>query len=118
MRWHAGRALAYRPTHAESWVLLGGWHLGLANLSWAERLVVGNAAAGASNEQALRCFQQALRLQPDNLKVYLLAATACTHLHRPAEGQALLRRALALPLLRPEDAQVRQKCTDLLREIG
>ena len=118
VRWHAGRALAYRPAHAESWVLLGGWHLGLANLSWAERLVAGHAAAGASNEQALHCFRQALRLQPDNLKVYLMAATACTHLHRPADAQALLHQALALPLLRPEDPQVRQKCTGLLREIG
>jgi len=118
VRWHAGRALALRPAHAESWLLLGGWHLGLANLSWAERLVVGHAAAGASNEQALYCFQQALRLQPDNLKVYLKAATACNHLHRPTDAQALLHRALALPLLRPEDPQVRQKCTELLWEIG
>ncbi|WP_310394626.1 hypothetical protein [Hymenobacter sp.] len=117
VRWHAGRAVALNPRHAESWALLGGWHLGLANLSWAERMVAGPAAAGASNERALHCCQQALRLQPGNLKFYLLAATACRHLDRPGEAQALLRRALALPDLRPEDPQVRQKCSALLREV-
>ena len=118
VRWHAGRALAFNPRHAESWALLGSWHLGLANLNWAERLVAGAATAGASNEQALHCFRQALRWQPDNLKYYLLAATACQHLGRRAEGQALLRQALALPPVRPEDPQVRQKCTALLPKFS
>ncbi|MBC8083686.1 MAG: hypothetical protein H7Z21_10785, partial [Hymenobacter sp.] len=80
--------------------------------------VAGAAAAGASNAQALHCFQQALRLQPGNQKLYLLAATACQHLQRPAEAQTLLRKALALPLQRPEDPQVRQKCTALLHELS
>ncbi len=118
VRWHAGRALALNPRHAESWALLGSWHLGLANLNWAERLVAGTATAGASNEEARRCFQQALRWQPDNLKYYLLSATACQHLGRRAEGQALLHQALHLPPLRPEDPQVRQKCTALLHELS
>jgi tetratricopeptide (TPR) repeat protein len=108
-------------SYALAYFVLGKWHHELSQLNWFERvacdLFFGGLPEGVSMDKAVVYFQQALRLEPNNILFLYGQAIALHYQRKDKEAILLLNRALKLPPNDPDDFIRRDKCVRLLKEI-
>lgn len=107
----------YAPAH----FTLGKWHLSLASLSWLEQaacdILFGGMPREASLETALRCFEKAIQLQPENILFQYNKALALHKLGRSVEAVNVLKCTLKIPLQETNDSIRRNNCIALLNQL-
>jgi regulator of microtubule dynamics protein 3 len=113
--------LALQPNHAGVHYVLGKWHQSISALSWMERLacdaLFGGVPEGASSQEAMRNFERAIELYPDFILFHIGLAKFLAEQKRHAESVDVLKRALSMRELEPDDIIRKENCRRLLFEL-
>lgn len=121
IRTEAETILHLDSTYALAYFVLGKWHQELSKLNWFEKLACelffGGLPEGISIDKAVFNFQQALRLDPENILFMYGQAIAFQYKGQKAEAIRLLEKALTMPLRDPDDLQRKARCETLLKEL-
>ncbi len=106
----------YAPAH----FALGKWHLSLSKLSWVQQMackLAGGLPEPPSLEQALRCFDQSIQLQPNNILFHYNKALALVEMGRATQALPVILTAMELPILGLDDEIRMENCRALLIEL-
>ena len=104
----------FAPAH----YILGKWHFAIASLSRLETfmcsVLFGGVPEGASIDEALRCYEKAISLQPDYIVFHYGKALTLHYKGENPETVLTLERALQLSPRDPDDQGRLKKCQRLL----
>ncbi|MFN5170349.1 MAG: hypothetical protein ACK5DD_12025 [Cyclobacteriaceae bacterium] len=107
---------------APVYFVLGKWHYELAKLNWLEQLACdfffGGMPEDVSMEKAIRHFQRASALDPDNILFLYGEASVYYYQKERARAKELLVRAMKLSPREPDDILRKEKCQVLLDQIN
>ncbi len=113
-------AVRLNPRYALGWHVLGRWNYEIANLNTLLR-VLAEAIYGkmppASNEEAIRCLQKAVELEPGNALFHAELGWAYLRVGRKNEARRELQRAISLPQRSRDDAGAQSRAKESLRQM-
>ncbi len=114
-------ALKINPKHAGAWHILGRWHRTIAGFSSIEKLAIntlfGGVPPGGSYEDAVKCFTQAVIIEPKyKMHQYELANTYY-EMGKKAEAKIWLSKAMALSAVSIDDRTADEKCKELQTKL-
>lgn len=114
-------ALKVNPKHAGAWHILGRWHRTIAGFSSIEKLAIntlfGGVPPGGSYEDAIKCFTQAVIIEPKyKMHQYELANTYY-EMGKNAEAKIWLSKAMALSAVSIDDRTADEKCKELQTKL-
>lgn len=102
------KAIRLDPDNDIAWHVLGRWHQGLADVSKLKRtlgpLLYGELPT-STNEEAVRCFEKAIALDPRCLRHYIELGVTYAQMGRHAEARKLIEKGLAMPNLEKDDPE-------------
>ncbi|MBL7853797.1 MAG: hypothetical protein JNL17_05340 [Cyclobacteriaceae bacterium] len=109
-------------TFAPVYFVLGKWHYELAKLNWLEQLACdfffGGMPEDVSMEKAIRHFERASTLDPDNILFLYGEASVYHYKKNYPRAKALLVRAVRLAPREPDDILRKEKCQAMLDQIN
>lgn len=118
---NAETALRYNPSHAGAWHILGRWNIKVANLSFAERaaanLLFGGLPEGASNANAIKCYQNALKFSPNYILYMYDLAGAYVYNKQKDQAKETLRKLIALKASNEDDPAIQEEAKMMLDEL-
>lgn len=119
---YAQTALKYDGQHAGAWDVLGRWHYKVANLSFAERsaanLLFGGAPKGASNENAISSYQNAIKYDSDYILFYRDIVEVYVETGNCAKAKEYGNKGLGFKSVTPDDDGHKAKIRELLAECN
>jgi tetratricopeptide (TPR) repeat protein len=116
----AEKAVKLNPKNDFAWHLLGRWHQSLANIGGATRALAGIIYGGlpaASNEEAVKCFQKAMALNPKRLVHVVELGRTYQMMDRDAEAKRFLQAGLAMPNKDKDDPETKIRGQASLKEL-
>jgi tetratricopeptide (TPR) repeat protein len=118
---NAETALRYSPQHPGAWYILGRWNAKVANLNFAEKaaanVLFGGLPEGASNQNAVNCYQNALKYKPNYiLYMYDLASTYYT-MGNKTKAKETLQALLKLKPMTEDDPATLEEAELMLSEL-
>ncbi len=120
VRDEAQKAVALDPRNDKSWHILGRWNREIANLSpilkLAAKVVYGGVPKGASNEQAVDCFQKAIAIDPAHVNHHLELGITYMEMEEYALARAQFETALTLPPSDPNDPEYKAQAAKWLEK--
>jgi len=117
---HANRAIALDSTLAPAYHVRGRWHREVADLGFFERTLVRAVYGGlpeASFAQAVRDFQQAIRLQDKVIHRLELGKTYLA-MDKRQNARRALQAALKMEPIDPDGPRHQEEARRLLRDLG
>jgi regulator of microtubule dynamics protein 3 len=118
---NAETALKYSPQHAGAWHILGRWNTKVANLSFAEKaaanMLFGGLPEGASNQNAVNCYLNALKYKPNYILYMYDLAYAYYNMSNTAKCKETLNALLKLKPVTEDDAGLQSEARDLLASL-
>ncbi len=118
---YADLALKFNPNHAGAWHVLGKWNYKMANLNFAEVAVAntlfGGIPPGATEDEAIRCYNKAITLDPTYILYQLDLAEVYNSKGMKDKAIETLKKAIALPPRTEDDPQYIQKGKELLATV-
>ena len=117
----AEKAVKLGPKNDYAWHLLGRWHQSLANIGGATRILAGIIYGGlpaASNEQAVKCFEKAIALNPKRLVHFIELGRTYEMMGRDEEARRYLTKGLSMPNREKDDPETKQRGKISLKEIS
>jgi tetratricopeptide (TPR) repeat protein len=116
----AETAIKLDPSNDLAWHILGRWHRVLADISPVKRavapLLYGKLPA-ASNEEAVRCLQKAMQLNPNRLINYIELGRALAQAGRKDEARTYLVKGLAMRSTDKDDPEAKQHGRETLDKL-
>ena len=101
--------------------MLGRWNFKVANLSWIERAAAntlfGGIPGNASNEKAADHLEKAISYNDKYVLYYYDLATVYKEMGRDQEAISACKKALKLPNLTPDDANLKEDCRELIEDL-
>lgn len=117
----ATESVKLNPRFALGWHVLGRWHYEIVNLNPVLR-VAAEAIYGkmpsASIDEAIRCLQKAVELQPRNALFHAELGRAYLSAGRKNEARRELQTAVSLPQRNRDDAGAQSRAKQALRELS
>jgi tetratricopeptide (TPR) repeat protein len=114
------RALSLDPKNDTALNVLGRWNRILADVSPIKRavapLVAGKLPMG-SNEEAVKCLQKAVTLNPKRPMHHIELGRAYAQMDRKEEAREELQRGLSLPNMDKDDAEYKAHGREALSEL-
>lgn len=118
---YAEAAIRYNPNHAGAWDVLGRWNIKVANLNFAEKaaanLLFGGVPEGASNENAIRCFNNALTYKPNYILYMYDLATAYYQVKNVTKSKELLNALIKLSPVTQDDPDIQKEAKMMLQTM-
>jgi tetratricopeptide (TPR) repeat protein len=117
----ADMAVKLGPQNDYAWHILGRWHQSLANIGGTTRTLAGIIYGGlpaASNEEAVKCFQKAIALNPKRLVHVVELGRTYAMMGRVAEAKRHLETGLAMPDKEKDDPEAKQRGRTSLKAIS
>lgn len=115
------KAVKIAPNNDLAWHMLGRWHQSLANIGGATRAVAGMVYGGvpaASNDEAVRCFNKAIALNPDRLIHMVELGRTYALMGRKEEARKYLEKGLAMPNKEKDDPETKARARASLKDIS
>ena len=116
----AEKVVELDPRNDLGWHVLGRWHLNMAALSGLKRalaeLIYGKLPA-ATNEDAVRCFEKAIALNPNRLMHYIELGRTYAQMGRVVEARKFLTKGLAMPDTERDDPETKTKGREVLAKL-
>ncbi|MFD2245044.1 hypothetical protein [Pontibacter ruber] len=113
-------ALADNQENAAAWHLLGRWYYKMANLNFAEiaasKMLFGGVCEKASNEDAVKALQMAIKYNPQNIRYYYDLANVLQDMNDHKACISTLEQALTLHLETREELELSRRCKIMLQE--
>lgn len=114
------RVLALDPENDIAWQVLGRWYFNLAEIGAVKRalaqLVYGTLPP-ATFEDAVRCYEKAIKLNPRRPMHHIELGRAYAKLGRDDDARKALTKGLALPNTEKDDDETKQRGRELLAEL-
>jgi tetratricopeptide (TPR) repeat protein len=118
---NAETAIRYKKDHAGAWHILGRWNIKVANLSFAERaaanVLFGGLPEGASNENAINCYQNALKYKPGYILYMYDLAGAYVYNKQKDKAREMLKKVIAAPATSEDDPAIKEEAELMLAEL-
>lgn len=117
---YSEQAIKLDKSHAGAWHLLGKWHYGVKDLGITKMLLINLIYGGmpkASYESAIECYNKAINLRPDYILYYLDLAIAYERARKDSLAIAILKKAIELPPVTPDDPGYLKDCKTMLEDL-
>ncbi len=114
------RTLRLDPRNDLAWHILGRWHRVLADVGGVKRALAGafygNLPKG-SNEEAERCLQKAIAINPNRLIHYIELGRVYAQMGRKEEARKYIQKGLAMPNAEKDDPEMKEKGRETLAKL-
>jgi tetratricopeptide (TPR) repeat protein len=114
------KVIALDPTNDLAWHVLGRWYRGLADVGTVKR-VFAELAYGelppAKYEDAERCFEKAIALNPNRLMHYIELGRTCAKMGRDADARKFITMGLAMPETEKDDPETKDLGRQTLKKL-
>jgi tetratricopeptide (TPR) repeat protein len=116
----AEKSIALDPSNDLAWQVLGRWYLAVADIGSFKRAMARMAYGSlptATYEDAVRCFQKAIVLNPARLMHHIELGRVYAQMGRTAEAKKCITKGLALPETEKDDAETKRNGRLLLAKL-
>ncbi|MGA7393341.1 MAG: tetratricopeptide repeat protein [Terrimicrobiaceae bacterium] len=114
------KAIKLDPNNDLAWHVLGRWHRVLSEVSTFKRSVaslVYSKLPQTTTEEAVRCFQKAIEINPNRLMHYVELGRAYAQMGRTAEARRFIEKGLAMPDVGKDDPETRRRGQETLAKL-
>jgi tetratricopeptide (TPR) repeat protein len=114
------KVLALDAENDIAWQVLGRWHLALAEVSGVKRALaqaVFGKMPSSSFEDAVRCFEKAIELNPNRLMHYIQLGRTYLDMGKLDEARKFLTKGLAMPNTEKDDPETKDLGRQLLAKL-
>jgi tetratricopeptide (TPR) repeat protein len=108
------------PRSDLGWHVLGRWHMAFADVSPAKRalaLLTYGKLPDSTYEDAARCFEKAIQLNPNRLMHYIQLGRAYAHMGRGNDAKRLITTGLAMRETEKDDPETKRLGRELLASL-
>ena len=116
----AEKSLALDPSNDLAWQVLGRWYFAVADIGSFKRAMARMAYGSlptATYDDAVRCFQKAIQLNPSRLMHYIELGRVYAQMGRNAEAKKFITKGLALPDTEKDDPETKRNGRLLLAKL-
>jgi tetratricopeptide (TPR) repeat protein len=114
------RAIRLDPRSDLAWHVLGRWHMGFAEVSPAKRalaLMTYGKLPDSTYEDAARCFEKAMEINPNRLMHYIQLGRAYAHMGRTNDARRLITEGLAMRETEKDDPEIKRLGQEVLASL-
>ncbi len=116
----AEKTIELDPQGDLAWQVLGRYYYGYADVS-AVRRALGTLRYGkiptAKFEDAAKCFEKAIELNPNRLMHYIELGRTYAKMNRTSEARKMITKGLSLPNTEKDDPEVKQMGREVLKSL-
>jgi tetratricopeptide (TPR) repeat protein len=116
----ADKAIRLDPHNDLAWDVLGRWNKVLADVNGIKRalgsLLYGELPKG-SNEEAVRCFQKAIEINPNRLMHYIELGQTYAQMGKTDDARRLITKGLAMPDVEKDDPEIKRRGRETLAKL-
>lgn len=116
----ADKVIRLDPRNDLGWHVLGRWHMAFAGVSQAQRALAQmtyGKLPDSTYEDAAKCFQKAIELNPNRLMHYIQLGTAYAHMGRADDARRLITAGLAMRETEKDDPEVKRLGKEVLASL-
>lgn len=120
VRDHTLKAIELDPEDDGNYHVMGRWHFILADLSWIERKIASWVYAtppDASFEEARDFFNQAIELDPEDIRNYVWVGKTYEELDDEDQAAASYKKAISMDPKNDSDKILQKEATELLEDL-
>ena len=114
------KALALNPRNDLAWHILGRWHRALADVGGVKRalagVVYGTLPVGSIDEAA-RCLEKAVALNPSRFIHYIELGRVYAQMGRKEDARRFINKGLAMPNVEKDDPEAKEHGRETLQSI-
>lgn len=114
------KVIALDPGNDLGWQVLGRWYLNIADISAVKRAlaqVVYGKLPTAKYEDAVRCFEKAIALNPNRLMHYIELGRTYAQMGRTDEARKFITKGLAMPNTEKDDPETKERGRQVLEKL-
>jgi len=114
------KVIALDPTNDLAWHVLGRWYLALADVGTVKRAfaqVAYEKLPPAKYEDAVRCFEKAIALNPNRLMHYIELGRTYAQMGRDADARKFITKGLAMPDAEKDDPETKHLGRQILKTL-
>ena len=116
----ADKVIALDPDNDLGWQILGRWYFKMADVSAVKR-ALAQVAYGklppAKYEDAVRCYEKAIALNPNRLMHYIELGRTYVEMGKTDEARKLIVKGLAMPETEKDDGETKELGRQLLAKL-
>ena len=116
----ADKVTTLDPHNDLGWQVLGRWYLNVAAINPLKhalaRIVYGELPSG-KYEDAVRCFEKAIELNPRRLMHYIELGRTFAQMGRMEEARKFITKGLAMPDTEKDDPETKERGRKILEEL-
>ena len=116
----ADKAIKLDPRNDLAWHVLGRWHRVLSDVSMLKR-ALGSLLYGklpqTTTEEAVKCFEKAIELNPNRLMHYVELGRAYAQMGRTAEARRFIEKGLGMPNVEKDDPETKRRGQEALAKL-
>jgi tetratricopeptide (TPR) repeat protein len=116
----AEMAAKLNPKDDFAWHLLGRWNQELAQIGGMTRavtMIVYGALPNASYDEAVKCFQKAIALNPNRLSHYVELGRTYALMGRKEEARKFIEKGVAMPNRDRDDPETKERGRKTLQSL-
>jgi len=114
------KVIALDPTNDLAWHVLGRWYLGLAEISTLKRILAQVAYGklpSAKYEDAVRCFEKAMALNPNRLMHYIELGRTYSQMGRDEDARKFITCGLGMAETEKDDPETKNLGRQTLKKL-
>ena len=116
----ADKVIALDPRNDFGWQVLGRWKFNVASIGGLKRVLAQTAYGKlptATYEEAVRCFEKAIELNPKRLMHYIELGRTYAVMGKTAEARKFINKGLALPNTEKDDPETKRQGREILQQL-
>jgi tetratricopeptide (TPR) repeat protein len=116
----AEKVIALDPKNDLAWQILGRWYLNMAEIGGVKRAlaqVIYGKLPPATFEDAVRCYQKAIALNPNRLMHYIELGRVYEKMGKTAEAKKFITKGLSMPETEKDDGETKKMGREILAKL-
>lgn len=114
------RTLTLNPRSDTAWHILGRWNRVLADVNSVKRALAGvvyGKLPKGSNEEAARCLEKAVAINPTRLMHYIELGRVYAQMGRKDDARRCINKGLAMPDAEKDDPETKARGREALKTV-
>jgi tetratricopeptide (TPR) repeat protein len=116
----ADKVIEVDPSSDLAWHVLGRWHMALADVNGFERALAAMAYGKlpeSTYEEAARCFEKAIAINPNRLMHYIELGRVYAHMGRTDDARSLIKKGLTMQETEKDDPETKREGQEVLAKL-
>jgi tetratricopeptide (TPR) repeat protein len=108
------------PSSDLAWHILGRWHMALADVNGFERALAAVAYGKlpeSTYQEAARCFEKAIALNPNRLMHYIELGRVYARMGRTDDARSFIKKGLAMQETEKDDPETKREGQEVLAKL-